>query len=158
MSRNQRIGLVALAVVVAVAAFLILQPEDETRNEKVGDTETTTAPETSTATKTTTTTTESAAEPERPEVKRLVVKRGKPVGGVRELSFTAGETARIEVRSDGPDELHLHGYDITRRAEPGKPARFVFKANAEGSFELESHTAEDAGLEPLVARVVVEPS
>ena len=64
---------------------------------------------------------------------------------------------RLLVSSDGNDEIHLHGYDITRNAAPGKPARFRFKADVEGVFEIESHTAEDAGLEPLVGRLVVEP-
>ena len=42
--------------------------------------------------------------------------------------------------------------------EPGKPARFDFEANLEGQFEMESHVAEDAGRDPLVANLVVEPS
>jgi hypothetical protein len=32
-----------------------------------------------------------------------------------------------------------------------------FKANIEGSFELESHTAEHEGKEPLIAHLHVEP-
>ena len=35
---------------------------------------------------------------------------------------------------------------------------FKFKASNEGQFELESHTAEHEGLEPLMARIVIEPS
>jgi hypothetical protein len=31
------------------------------------------------------------------------------------------------------------------------------KTDLEGSFEMESHVAEDAGREPLVARLNVEP-
>jgi hypothetical protein len=62
------------------------------------------------------------------------------------------------VTSDAPDEIHLHGYDITRTPAPGRPARFQFRAEAEGAFEIESHVAADAGLDPLVARLVVEPS
>jgi hypothetical protein len=62
------------------------------------------------------------------------------------------------VSSDAPDEIHLHGYDIELEAAPGAPARFSFKANLEGVFEMESHTAEDAGQEPLIANLVVNPS
>jgi len=65
---------------------------------------------------------------------------------------------RIVIAADAADELHLHGYDITREAMPGRPARFRFKANLEGVFEIESHIAEDAGKDPLVVRLVVEPS
>ena len=65
---------------------------------------------------------------------------------------------RIVVAADAPDEIHLHGYDLTREAAPGAPARFNFTADLEGVFEIESHTAEDAGLDPLVARLLVNPS
>jgi hypothetical protein len=34
----------------------------------------------------------------------------------------------------------------------------LFKANIEGIFELESHVAEDAGRDPLVGKLTVEPS
>ena len=78
--------------------------------------------------------------------------------GIQRIETKKGDTVRIVVTSDARDELHLHGYDIERVAAPGKPARFRFKANTEGVFELESHTAEHAGLEPLIARVVVQPS
>lgn len=47
---------------------------------------------------------------------------------------------------------------IEREAAPGQPARFRFKANAKGAFEIESHVAEDAGLDALVAPLVASPS
>ena len=47
--------------------------------------------------------------------------------------------------------------DIEKPVEPGQLARYWLKTNLEGEFEIESHTAEDAGLEPLVGRLVVEP-
>ena len=80
------------------------------------------------------------------------------VGGVKTIKAKRGDTVRIVVSSDAPDEIHLHGYDIEREAEPGKPANFRFKADAEGAFELESHAAEDAGKEPLVAHLLIGPS
>ena len=48
--------------------------------------------------------------------------------------------------SDAEHEIHLHGYDIARDAAPGKPARYRFKADVEGVFEIESHSEEHAGL------------
>ncbi len=74
------------------------------------------------------------------------------------IAVEKGDTVRLIVTSDASDEIHLHGYDITRTAAPGKPARFRFEANTEGVFEIESHTAEDAGRDPLIARLVVEPA
>jgi hypothetical protein len=43
----------------------------------------------------------------------------------------------IVVRSDVADEVHLHGYDISRDVAPGKPAQFKFNASIEGIFEIE---------------------
>jgi hypothetical protein len=149
MSRNQRIGLVVLAVVVAVAGFLILQPEDEEERTQSsgGDARTKTADGKGTAER-----------GPRVQVERIAVRGGVPQGGVRSIRVTSGDAVRLVVTSDTPDEVHLHGYDITRRPAPGKPARFAFSAKVEGVFEIESHVAEDAGKEPLIARLVVEPS
>jgi hypothetical protein len=131
MSRNQRLGLVALVVVVAVAAFVIFKPGNDTK--KASGT---------------------AAAP----VQKVQIKAGKPVGGVRGLKFTKGDDVQIQVSVDKPHLLHLHGYDIEKTATPKKPAMFKFKASSEGQFELESHTNEHEGLEPVIARVLVEPS
>ncbi len=56
--------------------------------------------------------------------------------------------ARIEVGSDQPGELHIHGYDKYLNLKAGKPARTRFKANLEGIFEIENHdtTAQIAEL------------
>lgn len=132
MSRNQRLGLVALVVVVAVAAFVIFKPGGNDTKKASG----------------------TAAAP----VQKVQIKAGKPVGGVRGLKFTKGDDVQIQVSVDKPHLLHLHGYDIEKTATPKKPAMFKFKASSEGQFELESHTNEHEGLEPVIARVLVEPS
>jgi FtsP/CotA-like multicopper oxidase with cupredoxin domain len=151
MSRNQRLGLVVLAVAVAVAGFLIARPSDEDEQEpppdrggKAAQTETGGAVRT-------------APKPRRPRVERISVRGGAPRGGVRSIRYQRGDTVRLVVTSDAQDEIHLHGYDITRNPRPGRPARFRFAADIEGVFDIESHVAEDAGREPLVARLVVEP-
>ena len=162
MSRNQRIALVVAAVAVAVLAFVIAQPGDD---EDGGERATTTPAQTDTggasddggATAPAETEEEPPPPPE-PEVTRIRMRDGSVVGGVQDIEVVRGDTVRIVVTSDAPDEIHLHGYDITRNPAPGQPARFQFKADAEGAFEIESHVAEDAGLDPLVARLVVEPS
>jgi hypothetical protein len=132
MSRNQRLGLVALVVVVAVAAFVIFKPGGDDTKKASG----------------------TAAAP----VQKVQIKAGKPVGGVKGLKFTKGDDVQIQVSVDKPHLLHLHGYDIEKTATPKKPAMFKFKASNEGQFELESHTNEHEGLEPVIARVLVEPS
>jgi FtsP/CotA-like multicopper oxidase with cupredoxin domain len=162
MSRNQRIALVVAAVAVAVLAFVIAQPgDDENGGEQAATTpaQTDTAPDTGDGGATAPPETEEEPPPPpEPEVTRIRIREGSVVGGAKDIEVTRGDTVRIVVTSDAADEIHLHGYDLTRTPAPGKPARFQFRADAEGAFEIESHVAEDAGLDPLVARLVVEPS
>jgi FtsP/CotA-like multicopper oxidase with cupredoxin domain len=160
MSRNQRIALVVVALVVAVVAFVIARPggDDDNGTERAAQT----APaqtETGAAEETAETQTETEPPtPPEPEISRIRVRGGSVVGGVQRVQATKGDTVRIVVTSDAPDEIHLHGYDVYEDVAPGKPARFVFRADIEGIFEIESHVAEDAGRDPLLARLVVEPS
>ena len=127
MGRNQRIGLIVAAAVVAVVAVVIATSGGD--DNKGTD----------------------------QSVFHLQLKGAAPVGGVQ--SFTAKKDAvvRIVVSADAPDQVHLHGYDIEKEATPAKPAVIRFKANIEGSFELESHTAEHEGKQPLIAHLHVEP-
>ena len=74
---------------------------------------------------------------EKPAIPTIVVRNGRPVGGVAELSFQAGEDIRFKVTSDVSDELHLHGYDISKEVEAGGSVNFDFPAEIEGIFELE---------------------
>jgi FtsP/CotA-like multicopper oxidase with cupredoxin domain len=165
MSRNQRIGLLLAALAVAVVAVVVAVAsgggDDEGSQAAQTTQETTdTGPATGTATGTDTETDEQPHEtvPAKPAVTRIRIEGGKVVGGLADIKAKKGDTVRIAVSSDAPDEFHLHGYDIYERAEPGQPARFLFKANIEGIFELESHVAEDAGRDPLVGKLTVEPS
>ena len=80
------------------------------------------------------------------------VKNGEPIGGTKEVSVKHGDTVNLRVEVDAPQELHLHGYDIEKEAAPGQPAVFVFTANLEGIFDLESHLT-DAKL----AKLTVNP-
>jgi FtsP/CotA-like multicopper oxidase with cupredoxin domain len=157
VSRNQRIALVVAALVVAVAAFVIAQPGDEEDEPTQATTTTTTAPAETDDGGATATETEPPPPPE-PEVTRIRIEGGAVVGGPETIEAEGGDTVRIVISTDAPDELHLHGYDIEREAEPGRPARFRFKADAEGEFVLESHTAEHAGNDPVIARLVIGPS
>lgn len=155
MSNRARAGLIALAVVIAVIAFVALRPTDSSKKaddpaEKAAQTETTGG-----GSKQPTATAPSAPAPPQ----EITLKGGVPQGGVKSIKVEKGDVVRLQVLTDEKgDQLHLHGYDIEKQATASKPANFRFKANIEGVFELESHTAEDAGREPLVARLVVGPS
>ena len=71
------------------------------------------------------------------------------VGGPAEITRDERRHRGDRRERDAPDDIHLHGYDIEKKVAPGQPARFRFKANLEGEFEIESHVAEDAGRDPL---------
>jgi hypothetical protein len=149
MTRNTRIGLLAAAVVVAVVAFVIAQSGGDDSNDK------TSTPATSGSGETTETT--DSNQPAQPQAFRIDVKGGVVDGDTQTFTVKKNDRVRIIVTSDAPDQIHLHGYDIEKEATPGKPARFDFKADVEGAYIIESHAAEDAGKDPLLARLHVEP-
>ena len=155
MSRNQRIGLIVAAAVAAAIAFVIASPGGDDDGDKAAQTTPTT--ETSSGSGTGTETATEPPPPPKPEVTRIQIRGGEVVGGPAEIKAKNGDTVVIVVSADAPDDIHLHGYDIEKKAAPGQPARFRFKANLEGEFEIESHVAEDAGRNPLLATLIVEP-
>jgi len=138
MSRAQRLALVAAAIVVAVVAFVIVSSGGDDSNGGGGRT--------------------SAAGGGSPTVARIEIQGDSVQGGARTIRVDKGEPVRIVVSADKPNAIHLHGYDIEKEATPKKPARFAFTADAEGVFELESHTFEDAGLDAVLGKLVVGPS
>ena len=148
MSRNQRVGLLAAAAVVAVVAVVVAVASGG------GDDNTTAA-----QTTTTKTSNEQPHEtvPAEAKVNRIQIKGEQPVGGVQNIKVKKGDDVTIVVSADAHDKIHLHGYDIEKDVEPGKPATFKFTADIEGIFEIESHVAEDAGREPLMGKLTVEP-
>jgi hypothetical protein len=91
--------------------------------------------------------------PAKPEIPVIVVKGGKPVGGVRSLEFTKGDVIRFTVRSDVADHVHLHGYDVFKDVPAGGSVTFAVPADLDGLYEVE---LEDR-VEPL-AEITVNPS
>jgi len=129
-SRTAR-ALVAVAALVAVVVlFVVLAGGDD---DGGGETTTQAQP----ATGTTAPATEPEPEPAEEAVPRIVVEGGEPRGGVERLSFDSGERVRFVVRSDVADEVHVHGYDVSREVPAGGSVRFGFPASIEGVFEVE---------------------
>jgi Multicopper oxidase len=151
VTTNTRIGLLAAAVVVAVAAFVIAQSGGDDNGDKAS------TPAASGSDSGANPQITESSEPAQPQAFRINVKGGVVDGDTQTFTVKKNDRVRIVVSSDAPDQIHLHGYDIEKEAAPGKPARFDFKANVEGAFIIESHAAEDAGNEPLIARLHVEP-
>jgi len=147
MRSQQKIILIVVAVVVAVGGFVVLSPG----GDDAAVTPTTPVATTPVATSDTPASTTTAAQP---AFTTISVKGAKPVGGVATIKATKGDTVRIAVASpDTTSEIHLHGYDIKRDLTAGGTVRFVFKASAEGIFEME---LEDAAVP--IAKVEIGPS
>jgi uncharacterized cupredoxin-like copper-binding protein len=55
------------------------------------------------------------------------------------VDVAQGSTLRLVVHSDRPDEVHVHGFDLTMEVGPGKPGTLTFTADRSGLFEVETH-------------------
>jgi hypothetical protein len=86
------------------------------------------------------------------KVATIVVRDGKPVGGVRDLTYEKGDRIRFKVESDVGDEVHVHGYDIMKDVEAGGSIGFDFPATLEGVFE-----AELEGRKEQIVELTVNP-
>lgn len=95
---------------------------------------------------------EKEAKPAKPEIPTIVYRDGEVEGGVQDLRFDSGKTIEFIVRSDVADEVHLHGYDVSKDVEAGGKVKFSVPADIEGIFELELET-----LLVQLASVRVEP-
>ena len=80
----------------------------------------------------------------------IVVKNGKPVGGIRQLTYNKGERILFKVDSDVSDEVHMHGYDIMKDVKAGGSVTFDFPSSIEGVFEAELEGRKEQILELTV--------
>ena len=145
MQRSQRIGLLVAAAVIAVVAIIVLSGGDDDDSS-----------DSNTAAQTTTTTTggteTTTSKPPEPEVPTIVVKDGKPVGGVEEIELDKGDTLQFRVKSDEEHEIHLHGYDIEKEVAAGGQVSFKLTADIDGLFE-----AEIEDLKEQIAEIRINP-
>jgi hypothetical protein len=138
VSRNQRLSLLGLTVVVLVAAFVIARSggsDDGSDGNSSGAT-----------------TTNSGGTPAPPQPGVVVVRDAKPVGGIKRLTYKKGGTIDFIVRSDTADEVHFHGYDIAKDVEAGGSVHFRTPAKIEGRFEVELEDRKEQ-----IAEVEVTP-
>jgi hypothetical protein len=68
---------------------------------------------------------------------RVLIKGGKPVGGIQRATVKKGQKVAIVVHSDVADEVHVHGYDLHKDVDAGGTVRIVFPATITGVFEAE---------------------
>jgi hypothetical protein len=148
-SPQARVAIIVGTIAAVVILFIVLSGDDSNDSGSTGTT--------SNTTKTSTTTGASGAstQTDKPAAQQsvVVVKNGKPQGGVKELSYTKGDPVRLVVRSDVADEIHVHGYDVSKDVEAGGSVKFSFPADIEGVFEIELEDRKEQ-----IAELRVSPS
>jgi hypothetical protein len=84
---------------------------------------------------------EAAAEPtpDDAEVVAITVSGGEVTGVEPRTEVTLGTRVRLVVTVDAPDELHVHGFDLTEKLSPGQATQLEFVADRPGIFEIELH-------------------
>jgi hypothetical protein len=136
MSNAARIAVLVAVVVIAIVGFIVLKPDDKDSSNTASTGATNTTPTHSGTGANGQGTTEEPPSP--PPVANVKVgKDGKPVGGVQDLEFGQGQQVQFFVTSQVADEVHVHGYDVMKDVEPGKPAKISFKGDVSGRFEVE---------------------
>jgi FtsP/CotA-like multicopper oxidase with cupredoxin domain len=140
MSRRQRFTFLAIAVAIAVVAVVVLadSSEDDSEPSQTAATATATATEEASPGEETPTPTATPTATPTPKPPPLLTS-----GKVTELEFTEGETVRFRVRADEAEEVHVHGYDISKDVEPGQTVTMSFKATIPGIFEIELEHAHE---------------
>lgn len=148
-SRRNNFAIAGALIVVAVVLFLILKPDSSDKSQKV--TNSATAGVTG-STGATDSTQPKKAKPKPPPVPTVIVKNGTPVDGVLGIEVNKGDQITFKVISDVDEEIHVHGYDISKDVTAGGSVTLSFKADITGIFEAE---LENSGVE--IARLQINP-
>jgi hypothetical protein len=91
----------------------------------------------------------------------LKIEKGRVAQNMRLIRVEQGAVVKLRWTSDRSTVLHLHGYDIEKKLEPGSVTEMVFEARATGRFPIEEHKpsakgGHSHGEAPLV-RIEVRP-
>lgn len=144
-SNTMRVVAGIAVVAVAVVLLIVLKDDGKSASEKYD-------PESTVPAKSEQTSTGGEKSQSKPTGPTIVIRNGKPVGGVAELTYNEGDRIRFKVSSDVSEEIHVHGYDLMKDVEAGGSVSFDFPADIEGVFE-----AELEGLGVQIAELTVNP-
>jgi heme/copper-type cytochrome/quinol oxidase subunit 2 len=138
VKRLRPLLLAVVAVAAVVVLFGVLRPENDSDGTATDTVETrsTTQATTTSPTTTTASTTTAPKPPARTRIP-ITVRGGRVIGEIRRVTVARGARVELFVTADVADEVHLHGYDISRDVAPGAPARLLFRATTSGRFEVE---------------------
>ncbi len=141
MTRTARVALVVAGVVVMVAAFVALRPssqDDDADRSVTPQSETAGTSGVEPEASGRPIEPEASGRPRKPRKERPVLLRA---GDPQTVKTRKGERVRFTARSERADEVHVHGYDITRRTPAGRTVSVSFVADIEGIFEIELHVS-----------------
>jgi hypothetical protein len=75
----------------------------------------------------------------------LKIEKGRVAKNMRTIRVNQGDAVKLRWTADRPIVLHLHGYDIEKKVEPGTVAEMSFVARATGRFSVEEHKPDAKG-------------
>jgi hypothetical protein len=75
----------------------------------------------------------------------LKIEKGRVAPNMRLIRVKQGDVVKLRWTTDRPITLHLHGYDIEKKVEPGTVTEMAFTARAAGRFPVEEHKPEARG-------------
>jgi hypothetical protein len=91
----------------------------------------------------------------------LSIEKGRVAPNMRLVRVRQGDAVKLRWTTDRPIILHLHGYDIESKVEPGVVTEMAFTARATGRFPIEEHKPNAEGRqahgEAPLARIEVYP-
>lgn len=67
------------------------------------------------------------------------IEKRKVVAPKEAIRIAEKDVVELRWTSDEPVELHLHGYDMEIKLQPGIPGTMNFEAHATGRFPITSH-------------------
>jgi FtsP/CotA-like multicopper oxidase with cupredoxin domain len=90
----------------------------------------------------------------------LRIENGRVSANMRLIRVKQGDVVKLRWSTDQTTILHLHGYDIEVKVEPGAMAEMSFTARATGRFPVSVHKPKQGGdhtHDPPLVHVEVHP-
>jgi len=91
----------------------------------------------------------------------LKIEQGRVAQNVRRIRVKQGDAVKLRWTTDRSIIVHLHGYDIEKKVEPGTVTEMAFIAHATGRFSVEEHKQNARGGhshdEAALIRIEVHP-
>ena len=75
------------------------------------------------------------------QVFNIRIENGRAPENMRFVRVKEGDVVKLRWSTDRAVILHLHGYDIERRVEPGQIVEMIFEARVTGRFPVHVHSA-----------------